>query len=346
MALRTASTAMARVERPEPREYSVSPTPTMQYLSLSVFVATGGLLWLRSEQAAERAEVEIEVFGGETEALADVADRLLEPHERAAHVLGLLGREAAGLHAADRLALHELAHELHEGEHEPRARAAVDQVIDARDEGGRVVARDALGPYERLQPRSERLELRRLADAPPLGAPCGQVASAGTEIVGRRCRRRRRRRRAEEPQRHLLAAGHQRQRLAQLAASRREQVGQAGLREQRAEAHGQDRVDGAREPADHRVVGAQRRLAHLRPLGHLADGGHEVADADHAQGLGAQAGAGVGPRRLAEQGVDVHVAHWRGLPWGCPPWGRESFRISSCTSSSRSTAQSSTESRA
>src|SRR6185436_10021294 len=33
MALRTASTAMARVERPEPREYSVSPTPTMQYLS-------------------------------------------------------------------------------------------------------------------------------------------------------------------------------------------------------------------------------------------------------------------------------------------------------------------------
>src|SRR5881296_3878182 len=33
MALRTASTAIARVERLEPREYSVSPTPTMQYLS-------------------------------------------------------------------------------------------------------------------------------------------------------------------------------------------------------------------------------------------------------------------------------------------------------------------------
>src|SRR5919106_2862794 len=33
MALRTASTAMARVDRPDPREYSVSPTPTMQYLS-------------------------------------------------------------------------------------------------------------------------------------------------------------------------------------------------------------------------------------------------------------------------------------------------------------------------
>src|SRR5882762_5268456 len=124
MALRTASTAMARVERPEPREYSVSPTPTMQYLSLSVFIATGRLLWLRgSEQAAERAEVEIEVSGGKAEALADVADRVLEPHERAPHVLGLLGREAAGLHAADRLALHQLAQELDEREHEPRDRA-------------------------------------------------------------------------------------------------------------------------------------------------------------------------------------------------------------------------------
>src|SRR3989338_9784125 len=38
MARRTASTAIARVVRPEPREYSVSPTPTMQYLSRSVFI--------------------------------------------------------------------------------------------------------------------------------------------------------------------------------------------------------------------------------------------------------------------------------------------------------------------
>src|SRR3989304_174395 len=38
MARRTASTAIARVVRPEPREYSVSPTPTMQYLSRSVFL--------------------------------------------------------------------------------------------------------------------------------------------------------------------------------------------------------------------------------------------------------------------------------------------------------------------
>src|SRR2546425_11802305 len=35
IALRTASTAIARVVRPERLEYSVSPTPTMQYLSRS-----------------------------------------------------------------------------------------------------------------------------------------------------------------------------------------------------------------------------------------------------------------------------------------------------------------------
>src|SRR5262245_9821767 len=37
-ALRTASTAMARVVRPELCEYSVSPTPTMQYLSRREFI--------------------------------------------------------------------------------------------------------------------------------------------------------------------------------------------------------------------------------------------------------------------------------------------------------------------
>src|SRR2546429_575183 len=153
MALPTASTAMARVERPEPREYSVSPTPTMQYLSLSVFIATGRLLWLRgSEQAAERAEVEIEVSGGKAEALADVADRVLEPHERAPHVLGLLGREAAGLHAADRLALHQLAQELDQREHEPRDRAL--HVL-----GIGVPARRREIAHAPLQLRAQRLEL-------------------------------------------------------------------------------------------------------------------------------------------------------------------------------------------
>src|SRR3989442_6939846 len=39
MALRTASTAMARVVRPEWREYSVSPKPTMQYTSRRVVIS-------------------------------------------------------------------------------------------------------------------------------------------------------------------------------------------------------------------------------------------------------------------------------------------------------------------
>src|SRR5262249_17139293 len=123
IALRIASTAIARVVRPEPREYSVSPTPTMQYLSLSVFIATGGLLWLGSDEAAERTEVEIEIFGSRADPPADVADRLLESHECLAHVLGLRGGERTGIHAADRLTLHQLTQELDQRENEPRDRA-------------------------------------------------------------------------------------------------------------------------------------------------------------------------------------------------------------------------------
>src|ERR1051325_8987807 len=48
MALRTASTAIARVERLEPREYSVSPTPTMQYLSFRLMGSFSSPARLRS----------------------------------------------------------------------------------------------------------------------------------------------------------------------------------------------------------------------------------------------------------------------------------------------------------
>src|SRR2546422_6329046 len=40
IARRIASTAIARVVRPEAREYSVSPTPTTQYVSRRVFIAS------------------------------------------------------------------------------------------------------------------------------------------------------------------------------------------------------------------------------------------------------------------------------------------------------------------
>jgi len=80
-------------------------------------------------------------------------------------------------------------------------------------------------------------------------------------------------------------------------------------------------------------VGAQRRLAHGGPLGHLADGGHEIADANDTQGPGPEAGTRVGPRRLAEERVDVDAAQGRSP-------------VSFCASSSLSTAQSRTDSRA
>src|SRR5215475_8949939 len=48
IALRTASTAIARVERLDPREYSVSPTPTMQYLSFRLMSDLSSETRLRS----------------------------------------------------------------------------------------------------------------------------------------------------------------------------------------------------------------------------------------------------------------------------------------------------------
>ncbi len=42
-------------------------------------------------QPADRAEVEVQIFGVELEALGDLMDRLLELHERKADVLDLLG---------------------------------------------------------------------------------------------------------------------------------------------------------------------------------------------------------------------------------------------------------------
>src|SRR5439155_5473968 len=91
-------------------------------LSLSVLMATGGLLWLGSDEAAERAEVEIEIFRGEAEARPDVADRVFQLHQRAAHGLRLFRRQRVGLHPTDGLAFHELAQKFHEREHEARDR--------------------------------------------------------------------------------------------------------------------------------------------------------------------------------------------------------------------------------
>src|SRR3972149_6512494 len=104
MARRTASTAIARVVRPEPREYSVSPTPTMQYLSRSVFIgppcpagpppagppvpARGGGRPREREQR-DRDEVQLAARAmGEVACVVGVVDRNGVPRPPARHGAG------------------------------------------------------------------------------------------------------------------------------------------------------------------------------------------------------------------------------------------------------------------
>src|SRR3954466_13491644 len=72
------------------------------------------------EQAAEWPEVEVEVVLGEPELVAQLRHPLVELHERAAEALDLLFGQAAGVDPAQRLALHQLAQELDDGQHELR----------------------------------------------------------------------------------------------------------------------------------------------------------------------------------------------------------------------------------
>src|SRR5919198_466477 len=71
-----------------------------------------------SQQPAERAEVEVEVVVVEPEDLLELLHAGLQRHQGAAEALHGLVVEAAGLHAAQRLALHQLPQQLHDGEHQ------------------------------------------------------------------------------------------------------------------------------------------------------------------------------------------------------------------------------------
>src|SRR4051812_42662916 len=73
-----------------------------------------------SHQIAERSEIEIEVFLLEPEVLSELVHALFELHERLAETLDLLVVEVPHLHAAERLALHQLPQELDQREHELR----------------------------------------------------------------------------------------------------------------------------------------------------------------------------------------------------------------------------------
>src|SRR4051794_12115814 len=91
-------------------------------------------------QVSEWSEIEVEVLVGEAELLLQLLHALVQLHERAAEALGLLLVERAGLHAPERLALHQLSEEIDHGQHEP-GEAALDVLrvgVDA--EGcGRVI---------------------------------------------------------------------------------------------------------------------------------------------------------------------------------------------------------------
>src|SRR3954447_254566 len=71
-----------------------------------------------SVERPELAEVQSEVLLVEAELLAQLDQARLELHERLPHALHLLRRQRPALDAPHGLALHELAHEVDEREHE------------------------------------------------------------------------------------------------------------------------------------------------------------------------------------------------------------------------------------
>src|SRR5215213_5329287 len=74
----------------------------------------------RSEQSAERPEVQVEVRILKAESLLQLIHSRLERHERASQPLDRGFVQATGLHAPERLPLHELSQKLDHREHELR----------------------------------------------------------------------------------------------------------------------------------------------------------------------------------------------------------------------------------
>src|SRR3954454_21860157 len=71
-----------------------------------------------SQQPAQRAEVEVEVFVVEPERVLQLVHAGFERHQRAAQALDRLVVETTGLDAAERLAFHQLAQQLDERQNE------------------------------------------------------------------------------------------------------------------------------------------------------------------------------------------------------------------------------------
>ena len=80
------------------------------------------------QKIPERSEVEIQVRVGEPELLLQLVHALGELHERLPEPLHLLVVERPLLHAAERLALHQLPQQLDQGEHE-LGEPALDELV-------------------------------------------------------------------------------------------------------------------------------------------------------------------------------------------------------------------------
>src|SRR3954471_13487572 len=70
------------------------------------------------QQVSQRPEVQVQVVLRQAELARQLLHPLLEEHERLPEALDLLGVGGAGVDPAQRLALHELAQQLDDREHE------------------------------------------------------------------------------------------------------------------------------------------------------------------------------------------------------------------------------------
>jgi hypothetical protein len=107
---------------------------------------------VRLSQLSDRPEIQVELFRGDAEVAGEVVDGFFELHQGDAELFDLVGSEGLLLHAADGLALHELAQELDEGEDELGYRA-----LDVF--GGGVPAGDGLRGESALELDAEVLQL-------------------------------------------------------------------------------------------------------------------------------------------------------------------------------------------
>jgi hypothetical protein len=141
----------------------------------------------KSHYPAERTEIEVEVLGAEPELRADLADRFFELHQRRADRLDFLPGQRLLLHPPDGLALHQLAQEFDDRQHQlgdrslhglglrfpaHRRNIALPPAAQLRAAGGGDRAGGHGTPPRRTRLRPTRLRLTPLRRR-PLRAPPG-----------------------------------------------------------------------------------------------------------------------------------------------------------------------------